>query len=170
MEWSGQRAQTFRIHTGTILISDRTVEGHVLDLSRAWAAEDTPPGDWGILLSGDSVQVVLENLAEDPGLDGGAYSVRARVEFLTREWRNIRLIWSELIAFEPARRDVPTSWAIRTEEGDLDGQLTAVSPFLEAGEGDGPVLPVLGLFEVAGTLSFAGGNYPVRGIIRHSQG
>ncbi|NNM04130.1 MAG: DUF1499 domain-containing protein, partial [Gemmatimonadetes bacterium] len=44
VEWSGQRAQTFRIHEGTVVLADRTVEGHVLDMTRAWAAGDNPPG------------------------------------------------------------------------------------------------------------------------------
>jgi hypothetical protein len=139
-------------------------------LSRAWTNADTPPGDWGILLSGDSLQVVLEDLMG--GLEGeaGAYSVRARIEFLTREWRDVRLTWSEVRAYEPARRDVPAGWEIETESGDLSGSLTAVDPYFEVGEGEGPMLPVQALFEVVGTLSFGGGDYPVRGLIRHSQG
>jgi hypothetical protein len=171
VEWSGQRAQTFRIHEGRIVLSDQTVEGHVLDVSRAWQAGNEPPGDWGILLSGDSLQVVLEDPGGDPAGDpaGRAYTLRARIEFLTREWRDVRLTWSELRAFEPARRDIPMSWEIETEEGDLSGSLDATAPYLEAGEGEGPMLPVLALFEVVGTLSFGGGDYPVRGLIRHSQ-
>jgi hypothetical protein len=170
VEWSGQRAQTFRVQEGTIVLSDQTVEGHILDMNRAWEATDTPPGDWGILLSGDSLQVVLEDLGREPDLEGGAYSLRARIEFLTREWRDVRLRRTELRAFEAARRDVPTSWEIETEAGDLSGSLTAVSPYLEAGEGEGPMLPVNALFEVVGTLTFGEEEYPVRGLIHHSQG
>jgi hypothetical protein len=170
VEWSGQRAQTFRVQEGTIVLSDQTVQGHVLDMSRAWEASDPPPGDWGILLSGDSLQVVLEDLEGGLGGEGGSYSLRARVNFLTREWRDVRLNWSEIRAYEPARRDIPTSWNLETEGGDLSGNLTAVAPHFEVGEGEGPMLPVQALFEVVGTLTFGGGDYPVRGLIRHSQG
>jgi hypothetical protein len=169
VEWSGQRAQTYRVHEGTIILSDQTVEGHVLDLTRAWANGDNPPGDWGILLSGDSLQVVMEDLDPGSGAEGGAFSLRARIEFLTRQWQGVRLLWSEVRAFEPARRDVPMSWEIESQEGDLTGSLTAVAPFLEVAEGEGPMLPVDALFEVAGTLTLGGAEFPVRGLIRHSQ-
>ncbi|MBT8396981.1 MAG: DUF1499 domain-containing protein [Gemmatimonadetes bacterium] len=169
VEWSGQRAQTFRIHEGTVVLADRTVEGHVLDMTRAWAAGDNPPGDWGVLLSGDSLQVVFENLDQESGQEGGDYSLRARIEFLTRQWEGVRLTWSEVRAFEPARRDVPMGWEVQSPEGDLEGSLVAVTPFFEAAEGEGPMLPVDALFEVMGTLTLGGAELPVRGLIRHSQ-
>jgi hypothetical protein len=169
VEWSGQRAQTFRVHEGTLVLSEQTVGGHVLDLTRAWASGDALPGDWGILLSGDTLQVVMEDLAQESGPEGGSFALQARVEFLTRQWQEVRLSWSELRAFEPARRDVPMSWEIHSPEGDLSGNLSAVTPFLEAGGGEGPMLPVDALFEVAGTLTLAGNNFPVRGLIRHIQ-
>jgi len=169
VEWSGRRAQTFRVHEGTLLLSDRTVEGTVLDVTRAWAAGDTPPGDWGILLSGDSLQVVMEDQAPRSGPEGGAFSVWARVEFLNRQWQEVRLLWSDVRAFEPARRDVPMSWEIQTSDGDLVGSLNTLSPFLEAMEGDGPMLPVDALYQVSGNLTLAGRVFPVQGFIRHIQ-
>jgi len=169
VEWSGQRAQTFRVHEGTVVLSDQTVEGHILDMTRAWADGDSPPGDWGVLLSGDTLQVVLENLAQESGQEGGDYSLRARIEFLTRQWQGVRLTWSEVRAYEPARRDVPMRWEVQSPEGDLEGSLVAVAPFLEAAEGEGPMLPVDALFEVTGTLTLGGEEFPVRGLIRHSQ-
>jgi hypothetical protein len=169
VEWSGRRAQTYRVHEGTVVLSDRTVEGYLLDLTRAWAEGDSPPGDWGILLSGDSVQVVMEDQAPEPGPEGGAFSLWARVQFLHRQWQDLSFAWSEVRAYEPARRDVPIAWDIQSREEDLAGTLTASTPFLEATEGEGAMLPVDGLFQVAGTLTLVGEEYPVRGFIRHRQ-
>ncbi len=169
VEWSGQRAQTYRIHQGTLVLADRIVEGDVLDMTRAWASEDEGPGDWGILLSGDSLHVVLEDQAREPGQDGGSFSVWARVEFIERQWQQVRLSWVDARPFEPARRDVPMSWEIESEGGDLGGTITAVAPFLEVGEGEGPMLPVDALFQVTGTLTLAGAEFPVRGLFRHKQ-
>lgn len=169
VEWSGQRAQNYRVHEGTIILSDQTVDGHLLDMTRAWATGDAPPGDWGFLLSGDSLQVVMEDLDPEPGPEGGTFSFWARVEFLRRQWQRVRLTWSEVGAYEPARRDVPMSWEIQSPEGDLTGSLTTLAPFLEVVEGEGPMLPVDALFQVAGTLTLDGRVFPVRGFIRHLQ-
>ncbi len=169
VEWSGQRAQTYRVHEGTIILSDQTVDGHLLDMTRAWAAGDEPPGDWGILLSGDTLQVVMEDLGPGSGPEGGAFSFWARVEFLHRQWQGVRLTWSEVMAFEPARRDVPMSWEIQSPEGDLIGSLSTIAPFLEVAEGEGPMLPLDALFQVAGNLTLGGEDFPVRGFIRHIQ-
>lgn len=169
VEWSGQKAQTYRIQEGTVILSERTVEGHILDMTRGWAAEDGPPGDWGVLLSGDSVQIVLEDLDPESGPDGGSFSLWARVQFLDRQWQGVRFAWSDVRAFEPARRDVPMSWDVRSPEGDLVGSLTTEAPFLEASEGSGPVLPVIALFQVTGNLTLAGVDYPIHGFIHHVQ-
>ena len=73
-------------------------------------------------------------------------------------------------AFEPARREVPMSWTIQSQGGELGGSLNVVAPFLEAGEGEGPLLPVRGLFQIAGTVTLNGRSFPVRGLLRHKQG
>ena len=67
VEWSGQRAQTFRFHKGRVMLSDQTVEGHILDMSRAWEAGDPPPGDWGVLVSGDSCLLYTSDAADERG-------------------------------------------------------------------------------------------------------
>ncbi len=169
VEWTGPRAQTFRIQEGVAVLATGQLPGVVLDLSRAWTSEDVPPGDWVFLISGDSLQMVLEDSGESPASNGGDYSGWARVEFSQQQWQGVHLDWSETRAFEPARRDVPMAWDLRSGTPDLEGSLRAVAPFLEAGEGQGPVLPVRALFQVAGNLSLDGREYPVQGLIRHTQ-
>jgi hypothetical protein len=168
-EWRGPRAQTFRVQEGYAVLASGEIPGVVLDMSRAWTAEDPVPGDWAFLISGDSVEVVLEDQSEGSGPEGGSFSGWGRVEFSDRQWQGIRLTWSETRAFEPARRDVPMAWDIRGTGTEVAGSLTAVAPFLEAGTGEGPVLPVKALYQVSGTLSLGGIEYPVQGMIRHNQ-
>lgn len=170
VEWSGQQAQTYRVHEATIALSDQTVRGHLFDLSRAWVPDSDPePGDWAILVSGDSVQMALEDLALESGEEGGSFTVHGRVSFLDRQWQDVSLAWAEVRPFEPARRDVPMEWDILSPEGDLTGHLSSTASFLEVVDGEGPVLPVDGLFQLSGTLTLAGDEYPVRGFLRHRQ-
>jgi hypothetical protein len=168
-EWTGQQAQTFRIHRGATVLSSGQAEGFVLDMSRAWTGEDAPPGDWGFLLSGDSLQMVLEDLSSEGGPQGGNFSAWGRVEGMDRQWERIRLPWSESRPFEPARREVPMSWRILSEGNEISGTLDTVSPFLEVGEGEGPMLPVEALYQVSGTLNLDGRDFPIHGMIRHEQ-
>lgn len=170
VEWSGQRAQTYRVQRGTTVLSDGTVEGLVVDASRAWTPQDPAPGDWGFLISGDSLQMVLEDQDPAEAESGGSYACWARLEFLDRQWQGIQLVWSDVRSFEPARREVPMSWTIRSPGGDVGGSLDVVAPFLEAGEGEGPLLPVRALFQVEGDVTLNGRSFPVRGFLRHRQG
>lgn len=169
VEWTGQRAQTFRVHQGSTLLSSRQVPGFVLDMARAWRAEDPPPGDWVFLISGDSLQVVMEDQDRNGNSSGGSFSGWGRVDFADQQWEGLQLVWSEVRAFEPARRDVPMSWQIQSGSSEIEGFLDAVSPLLEVGEGEGPMLPVDALYQVSGTLTLEGREFPVRGIIRHQQ-
>ncbi len=168
-EWTGPRAQDFRVHEGALALGDRSLPGLVLDLSRAWAAGDPPPGPWGFLTSGDSLQLVWENQLPADTPDGGRYTVWGRVGFSDRRWEGLRLVWSQRRSFEPARRDIPAAWDLRDPGRSLRGNLLVEAVFLEAGEGEGPILPVEGLLQVRGTVSVDGRGYPVRGIFRHIQ-
>jgi hypothetical protein len=169
VEWTGRRAQTFRVHRGATLLSSGQVEGFVLDMSRAWSAEDPPPGDWAFLLSGDSLQVVLEDQSPGSAAEGGAFHGWGRIDSVDVQWESIQLSWSQTRSFEPSRRDVPMSWGVLSEGQGITGELDAVSPFLEVGEGEGPMLPVDALYQVSGTLVLDGLEFPVRGLIRHRQ-
>jgi hypothetical protein len=51
----------------------------------------------------------------------------------------------------------------------MEGVLEVRTAQIQAGAGEGPLLPVDALFEVTGTLSIEGGDYPVRGLFRHTR-
>jgi hypothetical protein len=169
VEWSGQRGQSYRIHEATVFLVEHTMDGILLDMSRAWASDEGPPGDFSFFVAGSSLQMACEDLAPGNGVQGGDFSCWARVLFGDRQWRGVHLAWREVRAFEPARRDVPVAWEVRSPDGSLGGQLKAASYSLEAGEGEGPVLPVKGLFRLTGTLLLEGREFPVDGFLLHWQ-
>jgi hypothetical protein len=77
--------------------------------------------------------------------------------------------WGETRAFERARREVPVQWSIAAGTGDMAGSLEARATHIEAGAGEGPLLPVEALFEVTGTFRVGDRDYPLRGLVRHLQ-
>ena len=66
-------------------------------------------------------------------------------------------------------RDGGASWTITSQDDDIGGVLRVQSAQIQAGEGAGPLLPVDALFLVSGTLRLEGGEYPVRGLFRHTR-
>jgi hypothetical protein len=169
IEWAGTRGQTFRLLEGAVYLSDQRIEGTALDMSRAHRVEVGTPGDWAFLTSGDSLQVVLEH-SDTTSYDGtGTYHGWARLDFRDLQWPSLTVEWAEVRAFQPSRQDVPVSWTITSEDGGVDGVLQVQSAQIQAGEGDGPLLPVDALFMVSGTLSVDGASYPVRGLFRHTR-
>ena len=51
----------------------------------------------------------------------------------------------------------------------MEGTLVIQSSNMEVGTGEGPILPVDAFFEVEGSIRVEGGEYPVRGLVRHIQ-
>jgi hypothetical protein len=167
-EWSGSLGETFLIADGAAVLAEQRVPGLVLDLARAHRGETPPPGDWMFLISGDSVQMVLTG-TESPAADGSSgYEAWGRFPDDSEiPWRDVNVSWAETRAFERARREVPVRWQVRS--GEMEVELVQQSANLEAGAGEGPLLPVDALFEVAGTLRMGEVLYPVRGLVRHVQ-
>ncbi|MFG1690665.1 DUF1499 domain-containing protein [Gemmatimonadota bacterium] len=169
VEWRGQRGETYRVQEGVALLSNQRIDGVVMDLARARAAGDPVPGDWLFLISGDSLYFFVDS--PDGGTEGGSASYRgwAQLDFRELQWPEILVEWEEVRAFEPARRDVPLRWSIATADGDMEGTLLIQSSNMEVGTGEGPLLPVDAFFEVEGSIRVEGGEYPVRGLVRHIQ-
>lgn len=168
-EWSGPRGGSYRLLEGSALLAGRAFDGVVLDVSRSAGPDDPVHGDWAFLVSGDSLQVVLHSPRRAaPG--SGAWRGWARLDFRILRWPVLTLEWPEVRAYERARRDVPVAWRVSSPGDEVTGDLEAGGVRIEAGEGEGPQLPVWGLFGVRGTLTVEGGAYPVVGLLRHTQG
>lgn len=168
-EWSGPRGGAYRLLEGSAQVGGQTLQGPLLDVSRSLGPDEPAHGDWAFLMSGDSLQVVLHSPRRAaPG--SGAWRGWARLDFRGLRWPVLTVAWPEVRTFEPARRDVPVAWRITSPRDELGGELAAESLRVDAGEGEGPQLPLRGLFGVRGTLSVEGGAYPVVGLLYHTQG
>ncbi len=168
IEWTGRTGQVFRLLDGALFLSEQRVGGIVVDATRTLASSGPPGGDWAFLMSGDSLQVVLESTRYEPPGTPGVYHGWGRLDSRELQWPSLTVEWPETSAFEPARQDVPAEWSIVGGQ-DLVGTLTAETAQLQAGDGPGPLLPVDGLFGVSGTLVIDGQAFPVRGLIRHTR-
>lgn len=166
-EWTTPRGESVRIQEGRVELAGGAVEGLLLDLIRSRRAGEDPGGDWVVLAAGSSLQLVLEDPAEAGS--GGVFRGWARHDFQLRQWPEVEVGWTEQRPFEPARRDIPAAWALASRDGELVADLTARGAQLEAGSGEGPILPVRALFEVEGVVRIDGREIPVRGLWSHVQ-
>lgn len=169
-EWTGRRGETFRFLDGGLVLAERRVPGLVLDMNRARGVAEGPGGDWMVLTAGDSLQAVLHAPLAAGTRSPSGWRGWARIDFRDVPLSAVTVEWSAVRAFDRARRDVPVGWTLTGGDGTVGGVLEARSQHLVAGEGDGPLLPVDGLYEVAGTLVLDGAEYAVHGLLRHTQG
>jgi hypothetical protein len=169
-EWSGRRGEVLQLAEARLVLGEANTPGIVLDMNRVRETAQGDGGDWLFVVSGDSLQVVLHTPLAADNRTAGAWQGWARLDFRSLPLSEVTLEWAALRAFDAARREVPVSWTITGSEAPLEGSLEVRTPLLEAGEGEGPLLPVDALFEVEGTITVEGGVYPVRGLYRHTQG
>lgn len=169
IEWAGARGQVYRLVEAAVYLSDQRVAGLALDMARVHGVDLGAEGDWAFLVSGDSLQVVIENPTAAPPGELDACRAWARLDFRDLQWPAVTVDWAEVRAFQPARQDVPVSWTLTSPDGDLEGVLQVQSAHIEAGDGPGPLLPVDALFLVSGTLNVEGRSFPVRGLFRHTR-
>lgn len=171
VEWTGPGGSTFRIESSSVLLGSRTFDGITLDMARGQDAADGPPGDWSFLVSGDSLQLVLESPTEAAPDAESSFRAFGRLDFRRLQWSEVTVDWADSRAYEPARRDVPAAWRFqstgRPGSPQLSGSFSSRSAQLTAGSGEGPVLPVDALFIVSGTILLEGSEYPVQGLYRH---
>ena len=167
--WNGPRGEAIDLVEGAAYILDEQVEGLILHLARASTGATPLSGDWGLLVSGDSLQLVFAANLEHGGETEPLFTTWANIGQEERLWPEVRVGWAEVQAFPPARRDVPVSWFISSPDGSLEGHLEAVSAEIQTSPGPGPLLPVRALFEVAGDIYTEEGLFPVRGLLVHER-
>jgi hypothetical protein len=167
--WGGPRGETIELMAGAAFLAGQRVEGMVAHMARASVGAAPPGGDWGVLVSGDSMRLVLAADVEHGGEVEPVYRGYADMGGEERLSTEVRVAWTATEAFPPARRDVPVEWRLSTEDGSLRGELVVVTSHIEAGTGPGPLLPVRALHEVEGQVSTPDGAYPVQGLLVHER-
>ena len=164
-DWSENRGETFRVHRGAALFGDQRVEGVVLDMNRARFRDGPEPGEWMFLTGPGRLAILIVSPGGSPAYT--AWGRRGEEEF---RWPEVLMTWSAVRSFEAARRDVPVEWRIRSLNGELEVTLASAGMDLRAVAGEGPRLPVEGLFQVTGSIVLGGDSLEVRGLVRHVQG
>jgi hypothetical protein len=167
--WGGPHGETIELVQAVAYLADQRVEGVVAHLARASVGSAAPGGDWALLVSGDSMRVVLAADVEHGGVAEPVYRGYADMGSEERLSTEVRVTWTATEAFPPARRDVPVAWRLATGDGSLRGELRSVSSDIRAGSGPGPLLPVRALYEVAGEISTPDGAYRVQGLFVHER-
>ncbi len=168
-EWTGRRGETFRFLEAGLLLAERRVPGVALDLSRTHLPSEGPSGDWAMLISGDSLRAVVHTPLASRSAEPAAWQGWVYLDFRHLPFAGLTAEWTATRAFDRARRDVPVAWTIHAADSTLVVDLEARSSTLAASEGEGPLLPVDGWFEVTGTFLIEGATYPVHGLFRHAQ-
>ncbi len=168
-EWTRPTGDPVRLFQARAVFPSGPVEGYVLDLPRSWEAPASAPGDWMFLVEGNRLQLFLEEIPSPPEARiPTRYRGWSRSESEPGMWSSVTVRWEDMRPFELARRNIPARWTI-SAAGSLAGELVSSSSHLTAGEGDGPILPVSGLFGVSGTLRVEGREAFVVGVVRHVQ-
>ena len=167
--WGGPRGETVELLNGSAYLAEERSDGVVLHLARASAGTEPPGGDWAFVLSGDSASFVFAADVEHGGEEEPIYRGWANLADRQLQWPDLYMDWTATQAFPPARRDVPASWRIWSDDPSIDGELHAVSSDIRAGVGTDPLLPVRALYEVVGEVSTNEGDFPVHGLLVHER-
>jgi hypothetical protein len=163
-DWSGNLGETFRVHQGAAHFGDQWIEGLILDMSRIHRREGPAPGEWMFLTGAGRLALVIVEAGES-----STYTAWGRWGEEEYRWPEMEVEWSTVRSFEEARRDVPVGWELNTPDRTLALSLVSAGMELRTGAGEGPLLPVEGLYQVSGSLVLAGDSIEVRGLVRHLQ-
>ncbi|MYK67681.1 MAG: hypothetical protein F4022_14615 [Gemmatimonadetes bacterium] len=163
-DWSGQRGDIYRLLAGTATLSDVEYPGVVVDAYIPRADGSGQVSEWGLLIGEGPLYVLLADV--DGTGTSSAWGLRAGEEL---SWPAVTLAWGETRSFERARRDIPVLWRFRSSDGTLQGEVESVSSHLQAVDGEGAILPVLGVYEVAGFVTVDEARVAVKGFLRHAQ-
>ena len=164
IEWIDSRGGRYRLLHGVARLPGEERSGWVLDVSGARTGTSTGSGEWALLVA-DNQQEFLLSDAEG----SGRYRVWARMDGEERFWPSVAVSWGETRSFERARRDIPVLWRLRSSDGSLRGEFQSVSAHHLTLDGTGPILPVLGVYEVEGTVNADDRRVAVKGFLRHHQ-
>ena len=169
-EWPRPGGESIFLYSGRIILPSVTADGVVLDLARQWGRPGGVIGDWIFLSGQDGVQIFLEEvLPIQEERANTRYRGWIRIDPAAGPWATVMMRWEDMRPFERARRDIPARWSFSTPGGDLEGTLNSTSSQLTALEGEGPILPLMGLFQVEGTVRVLEREIPVKGLVRHQQ-
>lgn len=163
-EWSGQRGDTYRLHAAAARLSRAEYQGVVVDAYAPRAGDSDPPSEWCLLIGDGPLYLLIADL-EGPG-PHRAWALHGSEETF---WPAVTISWPETLSFERARREIPVLWRFGSEDGGLTGEIESVSSHLQALEGEGLILPVLGVHEVAGQVTIGETQVDVKGFLRHFQ-
>ena len=163
-EWSGRRGDTYRLHAATARLSGTEYRGIVVDAIAPRVAGAEPPSEWCLLIGNGSIYLLIAGVGDREShrawaLDG------SEEDF----WPSVSVTWGETLGFERARRVVPVVWRFQSGDGRLVGEVESLRSHLQTLDGEGLILPVLGVYEVAGHVSVGETELPVKGFLRHFQ-
>lgn len=169
-EWPRPGGESIFLYRGRVLLPSITAEGVVLDLARRWTSPANVIGDWIFLHGEGGIQLFLEEvLPLHTDRARARYRGWIRIEPSAGPWATVSVRWEEMRSFERARRDIPARWSFSTPGGDMEGEFASTSSHLTAMPGEGPILPVMGLFQVEGTVRVLERDFTVKGLVRHQQ-
>jgi hypothetical protein len=163
-DWSGNLGETFRVHQGAAQLGDQRIEGLILDMSRVHRRGGASPGEWMFLTGPGRLALLIVETGESSTYT--AWGRRGEQEY---RWPEMDVEWSAVRSFEEARRDVPVGWEISTPDRALSLAFASAGMELRTEAGEGPLLPVEGLYQVSGSLVLDGDSLEVRGLVRHLQ-
>ena len=171
-KWTAPASESVRVYRDRTTFPAGRVDGIVIEISRRWEAdEDRAPGVWVFLHSGADLPFFMAGEAASENIEAPISSQGwSRTPLADARWPNLAMPPEDVRPFETTRRDIPVRWALTKADGEVSGTPEAVGSHVTAGQSDGPILPLFGLLEVAGTLEVQGEAWPVSaGLIRHAQ-
>ena len=153
--WSGQRGETYRLLRGTATLAGVEADGLVLDAFTARATDDDGVAELGLLAAGDRLHLLI--VGSEPGAPARAWG---RLDADRHFWPSVAWAWDETRTFERARRDIPVAWRFHSPWPPMSGAVESVSSHLQTTGSEGGVLPVLGAYEVSGSVTVEGVELP----------
>ncbi len=166
-QWGGPREERLRLLEASLHLGEQGLNGIVLDMTRLNSSDTPVRGDWAFLTSGDSLQIVVQGDLEHDIETPPNYRGWGLLDSKELQWPSLRIDWVQVSAYQPARRDLPISWALSSPIASVVGTLEVLASEIVTGTESGPVLSVQALFEVVGTISIDGLSFPVRGLFNH---